>query len=622
MTMVDFNIGETPFDHGVRGVNINLDALLGSRMLIQAMSGAGKSYALKRIFEQTHGAVQQFIIDPEGEFPAMRGLYDYVVVAKSGGDAMADPRSAALLAERLLELGVSAVLDIYELKRDRRLAFVENFCNALTNAPRPLWHPVMIGLDEAHVFCPEGTRTDCGAAVIDLATRGRKRGFCLIAATQRLSKFHKDAAAELGNKLVGRTVLDVDLQRAGDDLGLRKPDWDQLRRLEDGEFFGFGPAISKHGVVKFKVGLVATPQQKAGSLRSIVVPPPTEKIRAMLAKIADLPAEVEAKVQTEAELRAALADARRNAVDVDQLLAWIRDPNAGLAEADRFGQASLERKIAYAVDYSRSQVEPTPEPVLLREEAQELRDVLAAVRAEAGPLADILVGRLKAELDGYTSSVRNVAERLERKLETVTAPSADKPIPADPLWSAGVAAHRSPQDYTGRPPRKPQEFQPPPPKRTARTDAAVFEGGVTGSQIKILNQIAVVAARGLQPNVVLVARWLGIHPKGGRYNSDLAALRRAGLLDGLSITPAGMKYVKLTDRRTLAEVPVDGTKRAILNVLVNNYHKLPMNVAELAEKLGIHPKGGRFNSDIAYLRAMGLVPERGGIFLTPAAGQL
>lgn len=55
----------------------------------------------------------------------------------------------------------------------------------------------------------EGTgltfHAESAGAVIDLATRGRKRGQCAVIATQRLSKLHKDAAAEMKNKLIGGT---------------------------------------------------------------------------------------------------------------------------------------------------------------------------------------------------------------------------------------------------------------------------------------------------------------------------------------------------------------------------------------------------------------------------------
>lgn len=41
---------------------IDIDRLLLTRMLLQADSGGGKTVALKRILEQTHGHVQQIII--------------------------------------------------------------------------------------------------------------------------------------------------------------------------------------------------------------------------------------------------------------------------------------------------------------------------------------------------------------------------------------------------------------------------------------------------------------------------------------------------------------------------------------------------------------------------------
>jgi DNA helicase HerA-like ATPase len=56
---------------------VDLDRLLDTRLLVQANSGAGKSWGLRRILEQTHGAVQQFVIDPEGEFPTLREKFDY-----------------------------------------------------------------------------------------------------------------------------------------------------------------------------------------------------------------------------------------------------------------------------------------------------------------------------------------------------------------------------------------------------------------------------------------------------------------------------------------------------------------------------------------------------------------
>src|SRR5882672_4233197 len=131
------------------GVSCDLPRLIGTRLLVQASSGAGKSWLLRRLLEQSHGKVQQIVIDPEGEFASLRERFDYVLAARQGGDTLADARTAKLLAERLLELGVSAILDIYELKSHERVAFVKIFVDALIEAPKALWHPVLVLLDEA-----------------------------------------------------------------------------------------------------------------------------------------------------------------------------------------------------------------------------------------------------------------------------------------------------------------------------------------------------------------------------------------------------------------------------------------------------------------------------------------
>jgi DNA helicase HerA-like ATPase len=142
------------------------------------------------------------VIDLEGEFSTLREKFDYILIGKNG-DTPAEPRSAGLLARRLLELNVSAIINLYELPQQDRKRFVKLFLEALINAPKHLWHPVLVVIDESHVFAPEKGQSEAMGAVIDLATRGRKRGYCAVLATQRLSKLHKDTAAECNNKLIG-----------------------------------------------------------------------------------------------------------------------------------------------------------------------------------------------------------------------------------------------------------------------------------------------------------------------------------------------------------------------------------------------------------------------------------
>jgi hypothetical protein len=96
-------------------------------------------------------------------------------------------------------------------------------------------------------------------------SQGRKRGYAGIIATQRLSKLHKDAAAEANNVIIGRTWLDADQGRAGDAPGLSKADRVKLRDLGQGEFYAFGPALGKPGVVHFCSDQVRTTHPRLAS---------------------------------------------------------------------------------------------------------------------------------------------------------------------------------------------------------------------------------------------------------------------------------------------------------------------------------------------------------------------
>jgi hypothetical protein len=365
-------------------VAINLPVLLESRLLVQANSGGGKSWAIRRLLEQTAPHVQQLVIDPEGEFATLRERFDYVIAAPHDGDAVATPKTAALLARRLLESGVSAILDIYDLKAHERQQFVKRFLDALINAPRALWHPVMVVVDEAHTFAPQNGSAEALPAVIDLATRGRKRGQCLVLATQRLSKLHKDAAAEMLNKLIGRTGLDVDVKRAADELGLTARDaMEQLRNLAPGEFYAFGPALSST-VVRTRIGEVRTTHPKPGSRMMQAPPKPSERVMASLAKLADLQREADHEAATVEELKADNAKLRREAT-----IANKRAEQAGVPEAEvqrRIQNAQDAIRNANAVNNSWNNF---PQIERIRELAGEI--IRAANVADSLPLPDNLI---------------------------------------------------------------------------------------------------------------------------------------------------------------------------------------------------------------------------------------
>ena len=150
---------------------IDRESLLRQKLLVQAASGGGKSRTLRRIAEQAFGSIPTIIIDPEGEFASLRERYDYLLVSKEGGDAQVNVDTAALLARRLLETRVSAVVDLFETKGPQRHLWLARFLEAMMEAPRALWTDFLIMIDEGEGFCPEKGEGESEAkeGVLDVA---------------------------------------------------------------------------------------------------------------------------------------------------------------------------------------------------------------------------------------------------------------------------------------------------------------------------------------------------------------------------------------------------------------------------------------------------------------------
>jgi len=392
-----------------RPLDLDLDTLVATRLLVTATSGGGKSWALRRILEQTHGQVQQIVLDPEGEFPSLRGQLDYVLAGK-GGDVAARPETAAKLAEHLLELKVSAVCDLYELKAAERKRFVRLFLDAMINAPKRLWHPVLVAIDEAHTYCPEKGQAESAEAVIDLCTRGRKRGFCAVLATQRVSNLDKQAAAQCTNVMVGPTFQDIDRRRSVEILGADSRTAERelkagLMRLKPGDFWCMGRAFSQQARTLVRVGGVKTQHpQIAGGRKALPGPaPPSAKVKAMLARLVDIPREAEEEANELVSLRTRMgelgAELRRRPVEKvgiteEQLaehmtrrdLAWEAKLTAALAEVACLSKA-MKTVQSHALSISRAVGELPAEPPKIEppEPWEVQKRTVAAARRERPP---------------------------------------------------------------------------------------------------------------------------------------------------------------------------------------------------------------------------------------------
>lgn len=558
--MNTFTIGQT--EHGK--LKLDLSRLVDTRAAIMASSGGGKSWLFRLIAERVAAKVQTILIDPEGEFATLREKLDIILVGE-GGELAADVRTAKLLARKLAELRVSAVIDLYDVTDswDGRRAYLAEFIDGLMNIPKSLYATRLVLIDEAHQFAPEavGASKDSPAhrsrrAVSFLMSAGRKRGLGTILATQRISKLDKDALAECKNIFIGQTTLDIDQQRCADVMGIPGKERTLLRDLDPGEFFAFGPALEHKGVSRFHSDQVQTTHPKAGQ-RLTDVPKPSESVRAMVSELGDLPAEVKRDAD-------ALTQAQREVIDLKRQL--------------------TTRPV---------QSVPKIEKVIERVEVPVLNGEAKRLESAVGQMLEI-----STNISGVSTAIQGAATDIAQALRVFN----NRPTPAPtrapvsaPVKTRVPVAPRVVVEADGVPLQKAE--------RKILTVLAQYPHGRTKTQVAILAGYAV---------------------KGGGFNNAVGGLNSKGYLkrflpDTLNITDSGLdalgSYEPLPTGRELVDYwlrELDKAARSILAVATEVY---PTSITkeELAERAGYEVSGGGFNNALGKLRTLELISGRGEI---------
>jgi hypothetical protein len=462
------------------GGELLLDLKKAVHMMMQSNSGGGKSNAISLLCERASGKIQIIVLDWEGEFSSLREKYPFVIAGK-GGDVPARPDSAALLARRALEHRFDLVNDLSEMTRHEKILFSERFLNALDQAPKELWHPVIVIVDEGHELAPEKGQSEAKYATAAMASRGRKRGYILVVATQRLAKLSKDVAAELQNNLIGLCVKDVDRKRAAEELGFtEKKDILALRDLEAGEFHVFGPALNPRRVRKAKLDKAETFRPARERLRHRMPAAPA-KVKEVLGKLVDLPKEA--------------ADEAR---DVATLTMRVRD---------------LEREVKAA----RAEKSPPPPAPKLDEKA--LKALAGRARANFAKEAEGIVRcALKVFKTSIETDLKNFSHAVETDLSAKVRALTDE-VPTVPA-ARPIAARVAPARAAHHPPAHP-------PQRAAAENGADSEqlGACPRAVLKFL-----AARQGKHFSRSQIGAWINYSMKSSLFESSMAKLVKLDLV--------------------------------------------------------------------------------------------
>lgn len=568
------------------GTHLDLDKLIESRMLVQASSGAGKTYMLRVLAEQALPHMPVIALDWDGELVTLREKFD-VVIAGPSGDVPCEVKSASLLSLSLIERQVAAVVDLSDLEIHQRREFVKNFLSPLTDRalkkskwPSQQGRAVMITVDEAHMHCPQKDKSVASQAVISLQSLGRKRGLVGVLATQRLSKLDKDAAAECSNIVVGRCSM-VDSARACDELGLPSSYKHDLTQLKQAEWKAVGPAF-KEGLQEFRGAKAKTTHAKTGA-KMLKPPAPSAKIRKIVPELEAIQTKTTQEIDDLKEAKKAIANLKRKLTQAEKQQA-VKTVEKPVPDDKAVARAIRERD-----QHWRKVNQP------LRKAVKTLRDRLDKVHKLANT-DDIL-------------SLHGLDE------------DATPPAPSDADLGTSRDTRRSLRPVSEEP--------------AVSVPVPVADNGdLTKPQLRVLNSLAWWQVMGVPaPAKELVAVMAG-YKLSGTFRNYLGQLNTGGYIaysgDGtVHLTEAGAEAATFPDAPgSLDDVhrawreKLTGPQQKIFDILVEAYPE-PLDQEELADQAG-YSLSGTFRNYLGQLRSLGIISKRGDVVATdlvfPAGG--
>lgn len=535
------------------------EELIGSRAIIQAASGAGKTFVIRRVLEQTHGLMQHLVLDVEDEMHTLRERFDYALIGGEDADAPITVENAAALAQGLLELRVSAILQLNDVGLAAQRAIIAAFVGGLMSAPRALWHPVMVTLDEAHRYAPQNGTVASSEALTNLATAGRKRPFGALFATQRLSMLSKDILGQCPNRIMGRVDQSLDRRAAADMLGfpLSSPEAKGMMSLKH-QFWVVGPAFGgEPRLHKFSAPLTTHLQP---GRRDVPAPATPQKVKAVLGKLATL---------------AAAAASEATAVTTEK----------ARSSSDR-GRSTSEASVS-AVD-----------PAAL--EAARKAGFDAGWTARGG--SDYLRGLSDGRRQAIEEARKAVDEALDELGETA---DSEEQTDADDTGTPVVES-----SLLKSPSKAPVNFDP------ATTLSKPFQRIVDG--LALLESAGLTA-----PGRHQVGWAAGYRADAGHFGNMLGEMETAGLIErgkgSISLTADGRARVNVPTKRLTAKALVErirpklsGPASKLLDVLFTAYPK-GMARAALGEATGYRADAGHFGNLISELTGPEIATrDRGG----------
>jgi hypothetical protein len=563
------------------GFTVPVD-LVVQQSAILARTGAGKTNAATVICEELLAAGQQVvIIDPPGAWWGLTasadggpGGFPIVVLGGEHGNLPLPPSGGALLADVVVDQGVSAILDLSDLSNAQISAFVLAFAARLYERKARARSPMLLVIEEADEVAPQRAMPDQTrmlGAIERVVKRGRMRGIGTLMISQRSASLNKNVLSQAELLIAMQTTAPQDIKAIDawiehhGDQEKRQRLISEIATLGKGEAFVWSPGwLHEFRKIRFRL---------RRTFDSSATPKPGETWFEPTSRAAvDLEA-----IRTQLE------------APIEQV-----EPKA-VTKNDRRAMAEQAR--------------------LISEQQQTIADLERQLR-ERPPLDLTLVERFSQEVAAAESAAMRMidaAGELRAEIARVR--------PAQILSAPDRNLNRGPEfSEASKPPRSVK----------LTTPSYVTPTDLSNPQIRILEALASFRALGIESvarsNVAVFA---DASPRSSGFANNLGALRTRGLLDypgagAVAITDDGLVCVdEPTPIRSLDQLheawfaKLPRPQVAILRALIWAF-PAPLDRERLASEARQSPTSSGYANNLGALRSLNLVsyPARGFVSAT------
>jgi hypothetical protein len=557
--------------HIAPGLALPLNAVT-QKLAMLGRTGSGKTYGATKLAEEMYDAGAQIVaLDPVGVWYGLRlasnGRDAGIAIPVFGGlhgDVPLEPSAGALIADLVVDRGISAICDVSQFEHDTDKArFGRDFASRFFYRKKSAPSAVHLFLEECQEFIPEKTQKG-EEHMLHAFTRlwklGRNFGIGGTLISQRPQEVNKKALnlseCVFAFQLTGpheRKALKVWI----DEKGLDEDIDAILPKLHVGQARVWSPAwlkMSETVKIAEKRTFNASSTPEVGSRAKVweLAPIDLEKIRV------DMAATIE----------------KAKATDPRELQKINSELRAKIQKLERFPLPAI----------------PAIDPIAIN----------------------------NAEMRGYSKGYKSAVGNLRREVLNYIM---EVPKRLDEILTGAAAAEAQKQASTPAPVHTPRPATPSPGQFQSRQTKPEHSSNGHG-EIKLVSGARRMLVALAQRRQGLTDRQLGLRAQvsvnGGSFDTYLSALRSAGLIDGprskLVITESGVSeagdYILLPSGKDLlnhylGELGSGGASR-MLRILADAYPD-SLDARDLGERANVSVNGGSFDTYLSKLRTLELI---------------